>query len=168
MAARKRSRRDGGAVQEHVLLTGFPGFISKPLLRQLLASESTFVTAVVEDSRRGDADAAVAALPPSQRARLRMLPGDVRHMDLGLSGAELKLLGDVTIVLHLAGVQRTQASVELLHAVNVDGVRHALQLASEFPKLRRFVHFSSCFVAGDRQGVVLEEHLDSSAIRRPP
>jgi nucleoside-diphosphate-sugar epimerase len=166
-SARRAGRADVKSTREHILLTGFPGFISKPLLRQLLSSNDVVVTAVVEADRQQAAEAAVAELAVEQRPQVRLVHGDVRHMDLGLSGQELAQLADVSIVLHLAGVQRSDAPAALLRAVNVDGVRHALQLATELPKLQRFVHFSSCFVAGDGHGVVLEETLESSAFRTP-
>jgi nucleoside-diphosphate-sugar epimerase len=89
-------------------------------------------------------------------------------MDLGLAGLEIDALADVTHVFHLAALQSAHADARLLEAVNVDGVRNLLSLARELPRLQRFVHFSSCFVAGDRQGVILEEELDDVPATRTP
>lgn len=148
-------------------LTGFPGFISKRLLRRLLADDDAATgTCLVEESRRQDAEAELARLAPADRERVRLAVGDVRKMDLGLAGLELKALADTTHIFHLAGIQSATAGPELLQAVNVDGVRNILTLARELPALKRLVHLSSCFVSGDRQGVVLEEHLDDIPARR--
>jgi nucleoside-diphosphate-sugar epimerase len=148
-------------------LTGFPGFISKGLVRRLLADDADATgTCLVEEARRADAEAELASLPAADRERVRLAIGDVRKMDLGLAGLELKGLAHTTHIFHLAGIQSTTASPALLQSVNVDGVRNVLTLARELPALRRLVHFSSCFVSGDRQGVVLEEHLDDIGARR--
>jgi nucleoside-diphosphate-sugar epimerase len=156
-----RARRSGTGAGPHALLTGWPGFVAKPLLRRFLAERPRArVTCLVEDARRGDAEAELARLPAGDRKRVRLAFGDVRKMDLGLAGLEIDALRDVTHVLHLAAIQSAHADARLLDSVNVDGVRNTLALARELPALRCFVHFSSCFVAGDRQGVILEEELD--------
>jgi nucleoside-diphosphate-sugar epimerase len=155
--ARSRTGRGG----PHALLTGWPGFVGKPLLRRLLVEQPRLrATCLVEDARRADADAEVARLPAAARRRVRIATGDVRKMDLGLAGLEIDGLRDVTHVFHLAAIQSAQADARALDAVNVDGVKNTLALAREFKSLQRFVHFSSCFVSGDRQGVILEEELD--------
>lgn len=149
------------------LLTGYPGFVAKPLLARLLAEHARArATVLVEESRKRDAEAALAALGVDKK-RVRLALGDVRKMDVGLAGLEIEALKDTTHVFHLAAVQSAQAERALLQAVNVDGVRNVLSLAKELPDLERFVHFSSCFVAGDRPGVILEEELDERAARTP-
>ena len=164
-----RSRRSAASVGPHALLTGWPGFVGKPLLRRLLADQPQMrATCLVEEARRADAEAEVARLPAAHRQRVRVATGDVRKMDLGLAGLEIDTLSDVTHVFHLAAVQSASADARVLDAVNVDGVRNTLALAREFKSLRRFVHFSSCFVSGDRQGVILEEELDDVAAVRSP
>jgi nucleoside-diphosphate-sugar epimerase len=153
----------------HALVTGWPGFVARPLVRRVLEEHPrAHVTCLVEESWRNRVDALVAALPARERRRLRVAFGDVRKMDLGLAGLEIEGLADVTHVFHLAGIQSSQADARLLQGVNVDGVRNTLALARELPALQRFVHFSSCFVAGDREGVILEEELDDHPAQRSP
>lgn len=156
----RRQTRAPAPVALHALLTGYPGFIARRLVRRLLAeSDDAMVLCLVEERRRGDAEADVGQLPPGQRARVKLLVGDVTKMDLGLAGLEIAGLADVTHIFHLAALQSTSASPAALEAVNVVGVRNMLAIARELPALRRFVHFSSCFVCGDRVGVVLEDDL---------
>lgn len=145
----------------HVLITGYPGFIAKRLLRRLLteAPRARF-TVLVEERSRAAADADRALLPPEKQRRVRVATGDVTRMDCGLAGLEIDSLADVTHVFHLAGVQRLDAPREVLEAVNVGGVRNALALAREMKHLQRFVHFSTCLVGGDREGVITEDELD--------
>ncbi len=151
------------------LVTGYPGFVAKPLLRRLLeAHPRGRFTVLVEENRKRDADDDLGRLPPADQKRVRVAVGDVAKMDLGLAGLEIEALQGVTHVFHLAGIQSATADRALLQQVNVDGVRNTLTLARELPKLERFVHFSSCFVAGDRCGVILEEELDERPAGDPP
>lgn len=151
------------------LVTGYPGFVARPLLVRLLAEHPRGrFTVLVEERRRKDAEVALAALSAADRKRVRITLGDVSKMDLGLAGLEIESLADTTHVFHLAGIQSATANRALLQAVNVDGVRNMIAFARELPQLERFVHFSSAFVAGDRQGVVLEEDLDVAGATRTP
>jgi nucleoside-diphosphate-sugar epimerase len=42
----------------------------------------------------------------------------------------------------------------------VDGTRNVLELARDCAKLERFNHFSTCYVSGERVGVIAEDELD--------
>lgn len=160
----KTSKKSAASSSMTALVTGYPGFIGKRLVRRLLDDHAdAIVICLVDEPRKADADADVARLDPGQRARVRIVLGDVRKMDLGLAGLEIAALTDVTHIFHLAAIQSTSASAHTLEAVNVGGVRNVITLARELPKLQRLVHFSSCFVSGDRQGVVLEDDLDAGA-----
>ena len=157
----KRSTRVPRAGGRHALVTGYPGFIAKRLLRRLLTDmPKARFTFLVEESRRVEAESDVASFPAEKQRRMRITTGDVARMDLGLAGLEIEALKDVTHIFHLAAVQRVDASHELLEAVNVTGVRNVIALAKELPALERLVHFSSCLVSGDREGVITEDELD--------
>ena len=168
-ASKQSSTTSSSSRSMQALLTGYPGFIAKRLLRRILDDNAdASIVCLVDDARRADADADIARLPDEQRPRVRVVMGDVRKMDLGLAGLEISGLADVTHIFHLAAVQSTSASPAVLDAVNVGGVRNVIALAKELPKLQRFVHFSSCFVSGDRQGVILEDDDDNAATKRSP
>jgi nucleoside-diphosphate-sugar epimerase len=165
----RKPRRRPDRSPKHVLVTGWPGFVAKPLLRRLLADDARArATCLVEEHRRAEAEVELGRLTTKERLRVRVATGDVRKMDLGLAGDEIAGLQDVTHVFHLAGLQSSMAETGALQAVNVEGVSNTLALARELSSLRRFVHFSSCFVAGDRQGVILEEELDEVPCLRTP
>jgi thioester reductase-like protein len=160
---KQHGRQQTGARRtRHVLLTGYPGFISKRLLRRLSAEmPRARFTCLVEEARRGEAESDLQALGPERSKRVAIAIGDVAKMDVGLSGTEIAGLADVTHVFHLAAVQRVDAPAALLEAVNVGGVRNVIQLARELPKLERLLHFSTCLVSGDREGVITEDELDT-------
>lgn len=152
----------GKAGARHVLLTGHPGFIAKRLLRRLLTDmPRARFTLLVEESARVDAEADVQAMGAERQRRVRITGGDISKMDLGLSGLEIEALRDVTQIFHLAAVQKVDAPADVLEAANVTGVRNMLTFARELPSLQRFVHFSTCLVSGDREGVITEDELDA-------
>jgi thioester reductase-like protein len=152
----------------HVFVTGFPGFIAKRLLTKLLASDdalraTVLVLASEEDKARTiladmvDRDTSEA---PFGR-RVDMVVGDITAMDCGLSGAEFRALTeDVTEMIHLAAVHSLSANKETAEATNVRGTANVLALARAARRIERFVHFSSAYVSGDRNGVIMEDELD--------
>lgn len=146
----------------HVFLTGYPGFIGKRLARRVLeVDRRARLTLLVQEKFKADAEAYLRALPAGQSDRVQVLIGDVAKMDLGLSGPEIEeLTSSVTHIFHLAAVQYLGAPREEHERVNVGGTRHMLMLAREMQKLERFVHFSTVFVSGDREGVITEDELD--------
>ncbi len=142
------------------LVTGYPGFIGKRLVRRL-----------VEDALRGegrlvllvqakDAAAARQDLGALGAERAEVVEGDVERMHLGLSGVEWKALArEVTDVWHLAARSGLASSPADLRRVNVEGTRNVLELARAARRLSRLNHFSTAYVSGDRVGVILEDEL---------
>lgn len=150
---------EGARVQ---LVTGYPGFIGKRLVRRLLEAPPDQSGRLVLLVRPSDADAARADLAKLDgRDRVEVIEGDVVQMHLGLSGAEFKALAaDVTNVWHLAAA--FTGDRRALRQVNVEGTRNVLDLAYAARRLERLNHFSSAYVSGDRTGVILEEELAMS------
>ncbi len=149
----------GSAAREVVFVTGYPGFIARRLVQRLVPvlPAGAKLSLLVEPSQLEVARRAAADLP----VRPELLEGDVSRMHLGLSGPEFKrLAGEVTEIWHLAALKDIAAGRDRLRRVNVEGTRNALDLARSSPRLRRFQHFSSAWVSGDRVGVILEEELE--------
>lgn len=138
------------------LVTGYPGFIGKRLVRRLSEAPGRLVLLVQPKHAR----AARAELPALGPARVEIVEGDVEHMHLGLSGAEFKALArEVTQVWHLAARSHLAAGRSEMRRVNVEGTRNVLDLCLAARRLRRLNHFSTAFVSGDRVGVILEDEL---------
>ena len=131
-------RRDYG----QVLLTGATGYLGAYLLRELLADSDRQVNALVRGS---DDQAARARLGevllhyfgPEKAAalrdhpRLRVLAGDLRRDDLGLSAAVQDRLADsVQAVFHCAANVKHYGHFGEFHADNVAATERLLKLAA--------------------------------------
>jgi thioester reductase-like protein len=141
------------------LVTGYPGFIGKRLVRDLVRADAdgAKVVLLVQPKHAASARADLAALGAR---RAEVIEGDVEQMHLGLSGAEFKALAAaITDVWHLAAISWLGADPRYVRRVNVEGTRNVLELAQRAPRLARLNHFSTALVSGDRVGVILEDEL---------
>jgi nucleoside-diphosphate-sugar epimerase len=141
-------------------VTGYPGFIGKRLVRRLAADlrERDRLVLLVQPKNSSAAEEDAAAVVGA--GRVDLVEGDLEQMHLGLSGAEFKALGrELTDVWHLAARSHLGAGRAEMRRVNVEGTRNVLDLALSARRLRRFSHFSTSYVSGDRVGVILEEEL---------
>ncbi len=144
-----------------VLVTGYPGFIGRQLVRRLAArprGREARLLLLVQPRHAARARAELAELGAGAA---EVLEGDVAQMHLGLSGAEYKrLAAEVTRVWHLAAISYLGAEADLVRRVNVEGTRHVLELCRAAPGLERLDHFSTAYVSGGRVGVILEDELE--------
>jgi thioester reductase-like protein len=138
------------------LVTGFPGFIGRRLVRSLLDEHVDLqVVALVEERM-----AATARTVASGEDRVEILPGDIAKRRLGLADADWeRLTGTVTHVFHLAAIYDLAVPDVLAQRVNVDGTGNVLELCLEAEDLRRHAYVSTAYVAGTRHGVVYEHEL---------
>ncbi len=144
-----------------VVVTGWPGFIGRRLVRRLAEQLDRDRDQIVLFTRTRHVEAARAELD-LLGMRGTVAEGDVASMHLGLSGAEYRqLAGDATEIWHLAALYDLAADTTAIRAVNLEGTRHVLELARAAPRLVRLHHFSTAFVSGDREGVILEDDLET-------
>ncbi|WP_235973708.1 SDR family oxidoreductase [Parasphingopyxis marina] len=88
-----------------------------------------------------------------------LVTGDVGEPHLGLAEQDWReLAAQAETILHCAAVVAFDAAPEIYAAVNVGGTRHMLDLARLRPGgPAGFVHVSTAYVCGERQGEVAED-----------
>jgi thioester reductase-like protein len=136
------------------VVTGFPGFIGRRLVRALLEQDAQArVVALVQDKMAEEARRLAAD-------RVEVLVGDITDRRLGLDDATYdRLAGEATHVWHLAAIYDLAVPKEAAQAVNVEGTGNVLDLCLAADGLQRFMYFSTAYVAGLRTGVVYEHEL---------
>jgi long-chain acyl-CoA synthetase len=158
-------------VNETVLLTGATGFLGMELLARLIERDEVSVLCLVRADSDDAAQARLAEVierlydePPAGAADVRAVAGDVSKPDLGLSATSRELiLEHVTSVLHCAALISFDLTLEEARAVNTEGALRMLELGRELASrggLRRYVHVSTAYVAGEYEGVFRETDLD--------
>ncbi|HET7478938.1 MAG TPA: HAD-IB family hydrolase [Rubrobacteraceae bacterium] len=90
--------------------------------------------------------------------KVRVLEGDVHAPSLGLGDEALSELSrEVDIVIHSAASVVFDAPLDAAVGSNVQGTLGLLKLARGWEKRPLFMHISTSYVAGNREGLALEE-----------
>ncbi len=161
-------------VSGNVLLTGGTGFIGKAVLARLLDVPSyRRIYLLVRGNDRATAaervDKILTRMFPAGRleevrSRVIAIEGNIEKPGLGICEndvARLKL--DLHQILHIGASTDFGAPLDESRLTNVEGTRHALDLAVRLRKagtLKRFDYVSTAYVAGTTAGVVTEDDLD--------
>ena len=140
------------------LLTGFPGFIGRRLVKHLLEDDAeATVVALVEPRMLATARDAAAGVDPE---RVEVVAGDITDRRLGLEDGDYdRLTAEVRRVFHLAAIYDLAVPVELAQRVNVEGTGNVLEFCLAAKSLERLAYVSTAYVAGRRSGVVYEHEL---------
>jgi thioester reductase-like protein len=140
------------------LVTGFPGFIGRRLVKRLLDEDEGARLVVLVEKRM--LDSAREAAEAIDAERIAVLEGDIADRRLGLSDDDYeRLRSEVRRVFHLAAIYDLAVPIELAQRVNVDGTGNVLELCAHAEKLERLAYVSTAYVAGLRRGVVYEHEL---------
>lgn len=152
--------------RETFFITGFPGFIANRLLERLARKECDFILLVQPwlAARAYEEIERIAALTGRSVAEFQIIEGDIAEPKLALSEPDLELVQQhATRVFHLAAVYDLAVPEDVARRVNVGGTRNVVALGRSLPHLKQFHHVSTCYVAGKREGVILETELRHEA-----
>jgi thioester reductase-like protein len=152
--------------RETFFITGFPGFIANRLLERLARKDCSFILLVQPSlvSRAREEIERITKLTGRSVGGFQIVEGDISVPRLALSNADLELVQhETTRVFHLAAVYDLAVPQDLAMRVNAGGTRNVVELARSLPRLRQFHHVSTCYVAGKREGVILETELKHNA-----
>lgn len=147
---------------ELLLVTGATGFLGMHLVRQLLDQNPDLSLALVIRDKPGQSghQRAEAFLPQQHMSRVQVFSGDVSLPNLGLDAASRQqLASEVTRVIHSAATVRFDHTLEEARQTNVEGTRHILDFAAASRNLRSFAYVGTAYVAGERDGLILESEL---------
>jgi len=151
---------------ETFFITGFPGFIANRLVERLARSTGKLLLLVQPSlqERALEELARIAALAGRDASTFQTVVGDISLPELGLSEADRQLVRTTTTrVFHLAAIYDLAVAREVAIKVNVEGMRNVICFARSLSRLRHFHHVSTCYVAGKREGRILETELKHDA-----
>ena len=144
-------------------VTGATGFIGRHLVERLLRREGYCYILVREESTEKlqmlITEKWTPAIPTAAE-RIKPVIGDLAKLRLGLSDETLaELKGKVDHFFHLAAVYDMTAGEDRDRVTNVEGTRHAVELANVL-EVGCFHHASSIAVAGTYKGLFREDMFD--------
>ncbi len=142
-------------------ITGGTGFIGRHLIAELAARRKGEIYVLVRRGSRAKFNTLKAGLGEAGK-RLVAVPGDLTRSLCGISPAErAKLKGKIQHFFHLAAIYDLAAGAEEQEATNIEGTRHAVQLAAALGA-GCFHHTSSIAAAGLYSGVFREDMFDEA------
>lgn len=150
------------SADETYFITGFPGFLATRLVRQLAHENARFILLAQPALMTTAKEAAekIARESGFDLTNFRILTGDISAPGLGLSPNELdRAQQETTSVFHLAAIYDLAVDCGVASHVNVEGTFNVNQFAKAVKNLRRYNYVSTCYVAGKREGVILETEL---------
>ena len=141
-------------------VTGATGFIGRFLVAELLENREGPIYCLCRAGSIDKLDALKARLGDEER--IIPVVGDLSKPRLGVDDAEIdRLAGKIEHFFHLAAIYDLTADADSQRAANIDGTRHALQLA-EALSAEHFHQVSSIAAAGLYRGVFTEDMFDEA------
>jgi NAD(P)-dependent dehydrogenase (short-subunit alcohol dehydrogenase family) len=147
-------------------VTGATGFIGRYLVSNLLKRKGTVHVLVRKGSEKKLE--AIATSMGWDRKRIIPVTGDLSKAKLGLTPAQVKALsGKIQHFFHLAAIYDMSADAASQQVANIEGTRHAVQLATAL-KAGCFHHTSSIAAAGLYPGVFREDMFEEAEGLKDP
>jgi NAD(P)-dependent dehydrogenase (short-subunit alcohol dehydrogenase family) len=139
-------------------VTGATGFIGRHLVEELLRHRSGEVYVLVRETSRDRLDMVMQTWPSTDR--VHAVAGDLTQPGLGVDQGWIdEHRGQIDHFFHLAAIYDMTADEARNERMNVDGTRHAVDLANAL-QVGTLHHTSSVAVAGAHRGLFREDHFD--------
>lgn len=145
-----------------IFITGFPGFIAERLVKHLAKLNARFILLVQPSllARARSDVARIAASTGTDSTNFSIVAGDITEENLGMSPADAdRARNETTTLFHLAAIYDLAVTRDLAMRVNFDGTRNVNKFARSINDLWRYHYVSTCYVAGKREGIILETQL---------
>jgi thioester reductase-like protein len=147
-------------------ITGFPGFIANRLLERLARQDVRFELLVQPAliTRAREEIARIAGVSGKDVGDFHTVEGDISQPNLGMDLSASRLVRQQTNrIFHLAAAYDLAVERDLAFRVNVGGTRNLVEFARSIPHISHLHHVSTCYVAGKREGQILETELRHEA-----
>ncbi len=142
-------------------VTGASGFIGKRLVKKLLARRGSVVHFLIREESRDKVPELLEYWGVDAKRAIAVV-GDLAQAKLGLKPADIKKLkGEIRHFFHLAAIYDLKADAQSQLVANIEGTRHAVQLANEIGA-GCFQHMSSIAAAGMYEGVFREDMFEEA------
>lgn len=145
--------------------TGFPGFISNQLIREVLRKNNgqgrVYVLVLPTMIERAEQEKnKIMSEYGLENNKFQLVEGDITQNSLGIRSDVFELIRpEITHVFHLAAIYDLAVPRDLAYKVNVIGTRNMNEWVKELPSLKRYTYFSTAYVAGAREGKLYESEL---------
>jgi len=152
--------------RESIFITGFPGFIAGRLVERLAKSDTQFFLLVQSEfvEKAMSEIEEIADFTSTPLENFVIVEGDITKTDLGISEDDLETIRyETTDVFHLAAVYDLAVPKDIAFSVNLDGTKNVNEFVKTVRRLRRYNYISTCYVAGKREGEILETDLSDDA-----
>lgn len=145
---------------KRMVFTGFPGFIATRLM-ETCARQGWGLAAIVLPSEMEKAQKqAIRIEEQIGCGPIRLLPGDITVEGLNLSSEDRSWLKNQQLIFwHLAAIYDLAVPRDIAEKVNILGTQNVNDLVKTLDKLERYMYFSTAYVAGTREGLLLESEL---------
>jgi thioester reductase-like protein len=152
----------GGMKMQVPLFTGFPGFIAQQIMNELIEQRKVKqMYALVLPSQMDLAKKiAESMMVADSNLTINLIEGDITKPNLNLNLAEVeKVQQEVNTVWHLAAIYDLAVPKEAAIRVNVQGTAMVNAFVKSLPHIRKYIYFSTAYVAGKREGLLKEDEL---------
>jgi len=142
--------------------TGFPGFISSQLIRTLFQKKQTqqVIAIVLAGETIKAHQEKNKILKEFPNGSIRIVEGDITLPNLGLDNQVIEeIVPQIEVFWHLAAIYDLAVPRDIAWKVNVHGTTMVNEFVRTLPHLKRYMYFSTAYVASTREAVMRENEL---------
>lgn len=147
----------------NALITGFPGFLSKNIIKELRhQNRYSAIYVLVLPNLVQKAEQVISEIYEDgiTNQSIIVVKGDITLSNAGLDNETINnLKQEINDVWHLAAIYDLAVPKEIAWKVNVEGTKLFNELVLKLPNIKRYMYFSTAYVAGKREGKLLETEL---------
>lgn len=144
------------------MYTGFPGFITSQLIREQLKQQqqdTIYVLVLTAELKKAELEKE-KILVEFPSAHLKIIEGDITVTNLNLPSELVnELQSKIDVFWHLAAIYDLAVPKDVAWKVNVHGTTVVNEFVKNIKNLKRYMYFSTAYVAGTRTGLLRENEL---------